>query len=144
LNERYVLQIDDWGLWSNECSFNEPGCARNYARERYPHNNWRIWDSVRRRVVSESEVLHDQLLEERNRFQQFDRILESVEENNRRRERLGEIARRQRERDGLPPITVEEALQERIIVHESENFIFVDDSEDECQMPKVNWRKEGF
>lgn len=138
--ERFVLQVEVWGNWENDKHFHDVSHARQYAREQFPHNTWRVWDMHSRRSVCENDSLdafQEEAARELDRFRSYNRFVERMRVN--REERL---ERARRTRDHMMNITEQQRISDARIYDVDIFELF--DEDDDVIASRVCWQKDGF
>lgn len=161
--EKYSLEIENWGDWTLERDFSSFDRAKRHGIEKFPQNDWRIYDRVTRQIVYQHSPLEEVARQETRRFAETERWRQVYADRaadavvaRQQRERMAEVAARQRERDqarrsrlrGFNFVGPEPAILSRRSVMEE---LFLRDLE-AWDRPKkrssdidhVNWLKEGF
>lgn len=132
---RYVLEIKDWQDWEEERTFDTLESAYAYATNCFSHNFWRIIDGF---VSDEILFEYDPTVsfelsatQDIDRFARTDRWMtqRAAAQRMSQRQRMGEIASRQRRENGQTRFFTSymEDLDDVVVKYE-----------------KVDWRKEGF
>jgi hypothetical protein len=162
---KYSLEVENWGEWEVEKDFSSMDRAKRHGLEHFSQNQWRIFDRTAGEIVythNPSAVLEEIARQEVSRFNTTDHWRTVFAERaarevvaNQQRERMVEIASRQREiqrvqeqrrRDRLRGFrfvgSEPEILRQRPILDWFDAI-----EEDRGKRPKgdkVNWLKEGF
>jgi hypothetical protein len=161
--DKFSLEVQNWGNWELERDFSSLDRAIRFGRERFPENEWRVYDRVAREVVHVHDpavALEQTARQEFQRFQTTERWRERFAERaaaevlaRQQRERIAEVAARQREREqvrrnrlrgfrfvGEPP----EILRMSRPTFDAIEDLFDDESRVRDRDDKVDWLKEGF
>lgn len=106
--DKFSLEIENWGEWQLEKDFSSFEGARQYGLERFPQNEWRIFDRNAREFVHRHDpscIMQETAKQELDRFadtakwrQRFAERAAAEVVANQQRERMAEIAARQRSR----------------------------------------------
>jgi hypothetical protein len=151
---KYSLEVENWGEWEFEKDFSSIDRAKRHGLEQFPQNQWRIFNRVDGTIVhthDPSDVFEEVARQEVARFNAANHWRTVFNERVAReviamqqRERMSEIASRQREqlrRDRLRGFRFvgsqpEILRQLNVVTSYVERKIKFGD--------KVNWLKEGF
>ena len=149
--ERYVVQVENWGELEDDQSFSDPSEAARYAHQHFPHNVWRVWDSLQSELVAMCETgMASDMSAEAYRFrrsqewlndvlrrQERRALVAAVRENSETFSTIVSVANRQRTYDN------ERRRRRRSILDVLEE----DDAKDFCKPKdefKLCWKKNGF
>lgn len=162
--EKYSLELSNWGTYELVKDFSSMSGAIRHGTNHFPQNEWRVFDRVGGKIVFENDPfasISEQASQEIERFANTERWRRRFQEQAERevrarqeRERLVEIAARQREaqhnqarRDRLAGFNfvgnAPSVLQQRW-EDEAEEWEWDDDERLDLSREKVNWLVEGF
>lgn len=155
---KYSLEVEDWGEWALEKDFSSVERAKRYALDKFPQNQWRIFDRVVGSVVythTASSAIEEAARQEVSRFNRTDHWREVYAQRDQQFGRLSNVANRQREEQrrnrlrGFQFVGDEPAVLRRPrrmdppisrgVFNPALRFGWERPSE-----AKVNWLKEGF
>lgn len=151
--EKFSLEVEDWGEWKLDRDFSSLERAKQYALANFPHNQWRIYDRIRRTVIDHSGLLESvgeelHRIRERERWRNVfaERAIAEVRERQ-NRERLLEISASQRQQNRLADRR--ERLRGFTFVNSRPSVLeqlaeWDDEPRSDSLEDKFNWRIEGF
>lgn len=161
--QKFSLEIENWGSWELEKDFASLDRAKRYGVDRFPQNEWRIFDRIAGAVVythDPSAVIQQEATQEVERFRATERwrqvfadraAAEVLERQN--RERLLEVASRQRTRQRNTEQERRERLRgfnfvgsrPRVLdTWNADDFLESINPRNDHLEERVNWKLEGF
>ena len=146
--KRFIVEIESWGRWEADESFDNPSEARQFARDNFPHNTWRIWDYEQAEIVAmEENGMLTTMSEEVARFRRNEEWINRFAEQRQRRAELAIVRSTLEEnrRTNLGHmVSVAQRQQDRRWMHTLAYDDDDDNDEEDFTTDKVCWQKDGF